>query len=71
MQTLLLRIEGMHCEACAETIRRLLAVETGVKASSVSFDERRARLLYDPEQSEESRLFAAIEKSSYRVAPAA
>lgn len=68
MKTVFLQIEGMHCDGCAETIKGLLAVETGVKASSVSFEERRARVLYDPAQTDESRLIAAIEKGGYKVA---
>jgi copper chaperone CopZ len=67
MNSLTLAIEGMHCDGCAETIKALLAVESGVKASSVSFKERRARVLYDPAAVDESRLVAAIEKAGFKV----
>ena len=68
MKTLMITIEGMHCDGCAETIKALLTVETGVKASSVSFKEGRARVLYDPAAVDEIRLVAAIEKGGYKVA---
>lgn len=71
MKTLALRIEGMHCDGCAETIKGLLAVEAGVKASSVSFEEGRARVLYDPAANDEKTLVAAIEKGGYKVTPTA
>ncbi len=71
MKTLVLRIEGMHCEGCAETIKGLLAVEAGVKAPTVSFKEGSARVLHDPAQIDESRLIAAIEKGGYKVASTA
>lgn len=71
MKTVVLTIEGMYCDGCAETIEGLLAVETGVKASTVSFKEGRARVLYDPAVIDEKRLVAAIEKGGYKVASAA
>jgi copper chaperone CopZ len=71
MKTLVITIEGMHCTGCAETIRGLLAVEAGVKASSVSFMDGRARVLYDPAVTDGKKLAAAIEKGGYKVASAA
>jgi len=71
MKTLVVAIEGMHCDGCAGTIEGLLAVENGVKASSVSFKEGRARVLYDPAVIDEKQLVAAIEKGGYRVASSA
>ena len=71
MKTVFLQIQGMHCGGCAETIKALLAVEAGVKASRVSFKEGSARVLYDPAQMDESRLIAAIEKGGYKVASTA
>lgn len=71
MKTVVLTIEGMHCDGCAETIKALLEVEAGVKASSISFKEGRARVLYDPAVIDEKKLVAAIEKGGYRVASTA
>ncbi|MBI3916565.1 MAG: heavy-metal-associated domain-containing protein [Betaproteobacteria bacterium] len=68
MKTVVLKIEGMHCDGCAETIKGLLAVEPGVKVSSVSFKEGNARILYDPAAIDESKLVSAIEKGGYKVA---
>jgi len=71
MKTLVVAIEGMHCDGCAGTIQGLLAVEDGIKASTVSFKEGRARVLYDPAVIGESRIVAAIEKAGYKVVSAA
>ncbi|MDH3286649.1 MAG: cation transporter [Betaproteobacteria bacterium] len=68
MKTLTVTIEGMHCDGCAETIKALLTLETGVKAANVSYQERRARVLYDPTAVDEAKLVAAIEKGCYKVA---
>ena len=71
MNTVTLKVEGMHCDGCAATIQALLDIEAGVKASSVSFQEGRARVLYDPARMDESRLIAAIENGGYKVASTA
>ena len=71
MKTLVVTIEGMHCDGCAETIKALLEVEAGVKASTVSFKEGSARVLYDPAVIDERKLVAAIEKGGYKVASTA
>jgi len=67
MKTLVIAIEGMHCDGCAETIQGLLSVETGVKAASVSFKDGRARVLYDPVEVDETRIAAAIERGGYKA----
>ena len=71
MKTLAVTIEGMHCDGCAETIKALLEVEAGVKASTVSFKDGSARVLYDPAVVDARKLAAAIEKGGYRVASTA
>jgi copper chaperone CopZ len=71
MKTLVLTIQGMYCDGCAETIKGLLAVEAGVKASTVSFKEGRARVIYDPAAVDGKKIVAAIEKGGYRVTAAA
>ena len=41
MKTLVVSIEGMHCDGCAGTIQALLTLETGVKAATVSYPDGR------------------------------
>ena len=71
MKSVVLTIEGMYCAGCAETIKGLLAVEAGVKASSISFMDGRARVLYDPAVTDERKLAATIEKAGYKVVSSA
>ena len=68
MKTATFTIEGMHCDGCASTIKTLLDRQPGVQMATVSFAERRARILYDPNATDEDRLVAAIEKPGFRVA---
>ncbi|ODT32833.1 MAG: cation transporter [Kaistia sp. SCN 65-12] len=67
MKTTIFKIEGMNCDGCAETIQSLIEKEPGVRMASVSFDERAARVLYDPQSVQESRLIDLIQKPGFRV----
>ena len=67
MKTAIFKIEGMNCDACANTIKSLVEKEPGVRMASVSFSERQARVLYDPQAVQEDRLVDAIQKPGFRV----
>ena len=67
MKTTILKIEGMNCDACANTIKALVGKEAGVRMVSVSFPDRQARVLYDPQVIGEERLVEAIQKPGFRV----
>jgi copper chaperone CopZ len=67
MKTAVFGIEGMNCDACANTIKNLVEKEPGVRMASVSFTDRQARVLYDPQALQEDRLVAAIQKPGFRV----
>lgn len=67
MQSLRLKISGMHCEGCATTIKALLEREPGVRMVDVSFKGGRARVLYDPAVVTEEAIVQLIEKSGYSV----
>lgn len=67
MKTMTFTIEGMHCDGCAETVRSLIEREPGVKAAQVSHATRNARVLFDPDLTNATRLIATIERPGYRV----
>lgn len=67
MKLVTLKIEGMRCDGCAQTIRGLIEREPGVKTTTVSFEDGAARVLYDPATVDENRLVAAVEKPGFRV----
>jgi copper chaperone CopZ len=67
MKTAIFKIEGMNCDACANTIKSLVEKEAGVRMASVSFSERQARVLYDPQSVQEDRLVDTIQKPGFRV----
>lgn len=67
MKTMTFTIEGMYCDGCAATVRSLLERQSGVKAAQVSYANRNARVLFDPDLTNTTRLIATIERPGYRV----
>ena len=67
MKTIIFNVEGMNCDACANTIKSLIEQEPGVRMASVSFGDRQARVLYDPKSVKEQRLVDVIQKPGFRV----
>ena len=67
MNSVTLKVEGMHCDGCAATIQVLLERNAGVRKAAVSFGDGEARVLYDPRSATEAQLTAAIEKGGFHV----
>ncbi len=65
------KIEGMHCEGCAQTIKALLGAEPGVQRAAVWFQAREAQVRFDPKAIDDAHLAAAIERAGYKVVIAA
>jgi copper chaperone len=67
MNSVTLKLEGMHCDGCAATIQALIERNDGVRKAAVSFSDGEARVLYDPKVIAEDHLTMVIEKSGFRV----
>lgn len=67
MKTIILTIEGMHCDGCAWTIQAVVGNTPGVHKVEASFDAREARVLYDPKVVTEKRIVTIIEKSGFHA----
>ncbi len=67
MKTIILKIEGMNCGACANKIRTVVEGQCGVHMADVSFPERQARVLFDAQAVREEQLVEAIQKAGFRV----
>lgn len=67
MKSVTLKIAGMHCDGCAQTVKALLERAPGVKTAAVAFGTGEARIHYDPGAMSEERLITMIERPGYRV----
>jgi len=65
MKTIEFTVDGMHCDGCAKTAETLLSAMPGVRKAEVSFAERRARVLHDPDQASVADLYAAVSRAGY------
>ncbi len=67
MKTVTLTVEGMHCDGCASNVQSLLGRQNGIKKASVSYQDKEARALYDPQVITEDQLVSIIERGGYQV----
>lgn len=67
MKTTIFKIDGMHCDGCAETIKALVEKQTGVQMADVSYAKGEARVLFDPKLTAEDRLITVIQRPGFRV----
>lgn len=71
MNSVTLKVEGMHCDGCAILVKRVLERTRGVREASASFRDAEARVLHDPALASLEQLTEVIERAGYRVTGAA
>ena len=64
-QKTVMKLEGMHCVTCAQTIEDALKEHPGVKEATVNFASGKAYVTYDPEVTKKSGLVEAVKESGY------
>ncbi len=67
MNSLKLKIDGMHCDGCAERIRTVVGKQAGVQEAEVSYADGEARIRYNPHIVTEEGLAEVIERAGFRV----
>lgn len=64
-------VVGMHCSSCVELIRDEVGDLEGVDSVSVDLAGGAATVTYDPDQTDDAAIVAAIKAAGYETAPAA
>lgn len=67
MNSAIFKIDGMHCDGCAERIKTVVEKEPGVRAAAVSFPAGDARVTYNPHAVTEEWLAGIIERAGFTV----
>ncbi len=67
MQSVRLKIQGMHCGGCAQSIKRLLEREPGVASAQVSFESGEAQVQFDPARVQPERLVSVLGPPGYQA----
>ncbi len=65
MQSVRLKVQGMHCGGCAQSIKRLLEREPGVASAEVSFEAGEALVQFDPARLAPQRLTDLLAPAGY------
>lgn len=67
MRDALFKIDGMHCDGCAERIKTVLEREPGVRAAEVSLTNKQARVIFNPRSVDDGRLVELVETAGFEV----
>ncbi|OGA72747.1 MAG: heavy metal transporter [Betaproteobacteria bacterium RIFCSPLOWO2_12_FULL_67_28] len=67
METLQLKIEGMHCDGCVRSVTRMLSAIAGVDRVEVSLAENKAGVSYDPAKTGVAEFKRAVERAGFKA----
>jgi copper chaperone CopZ len=66
-QFVMIKIEGMHCHRCEQSIKKALGDVPGVHEVEVDFLSGQASILYDPNQAKIRQLVDTVAEAGYRA----
>lgn len=66
-QFAVVRIEGMHCHRCEQSIQKLLQSHPGVREVEVDFASGQASVLFDRDTVTIQRLIESVNEAGYRA----
>ena len=66
-QLAIIRIEGMHCHKCEQTVQKSLMQYEGVHEVEVDFNSKQASVLYDQKKVSPRQLMDAVTDAGYDV----
>ena len=67
METLELKIDGMHCDGCVKSVTRTLTALPGVEKVDVSLAEGKANVSYDPARAGVAEFRRAVERAGFKA----
>ncbi|MBI3304957.1 heavy-metal-associated domain-containing protein [Candidatus Parcubacteria bacterium] len=60
-----LKLEGMHCGACATAIQMYLSTSDGVSGATVDYDKKEAEVEFDPSKITVDALIEKVKEIGY------
>jgi copper chaperone len=67
VETLQLKIEGLHCDGCVRSVTRMLTAIPGVERVEVSLAESRAEVDFDPARTGVADFKRAVERAGFKA----
>ena len=68
METITLKVNGMTCQGCVRSVKKVLQGVSGVAGVEVSLQSGEASVSYEPREVSVERLKAAVESAGYEAA---
>lgn len=65
MEEMVIRVIGMHCQGCVDTVHRALSAQAGVRSVAVTLEPGEARVVFDPARVAGQALIEAIEETGF------
>lgn len=65
MEQTVIKVGGMSCQGCVKNIQGVLSGLLGVASAEVVLEAAEARVSFDPQQVDRSKLCAAIEDAGF------
>lgn len=65
MATTTIKLQGMHCDGCAQRVKRVLEREPGVREAQVSFAAGEAHVTYDAQATTTEQLRHVIDRAGF------
>lgn len=67
VETTVVKIDGMTCGACVNSVTRVLKTVPGVREATVSLEPGEAHVSFDPARADIAKIRKAIEDAGYEV----
>ncbi|MGQ0544854.1 MAG: heavy-metal-associated domain-containing protein [Betaproteobacteria bacterium] len=67
MQTVELKVAGLHCDGCVKSVTRMLSAVPGVANVEVSLEKQEAVVSYDPARSGVADFKRAVERAGFKA----
>ncbi len=67
METQILNVEGMVCDACVGHVTKALQGLDGVQSAQVSLQDKRAVVTYDPAKLQVAQMTDAVAEEGYEA----
>ncbi|MGG6295718.1 heavy metal translocating P-type ATPase [Leptolyngbya sp. AN02str] len=69
MESTTLKLRGMSCASCANSIEEAIRLVPGVREATVNFGAEQATVHYDPKKTDLQAIQAAVDEAGYSAAP--
>ena len=67
METVELKVEGMDCQGCVQSVTRMLSSLPGVQKVEVSLEKANASVTYDAAKSGVAEMKRAVERAGFKA----